>query len=112
MPRQTAYVPQLLTQLTITEDGMYLISRASAAKVLQADVERHFGNGLSFDETLDLVLAECNYDPKEPRFSLPDEAGNRHIPLDVAVVSWVRWATGGSEQARLLLSNLAVAGII
>jgi hypothetical protein len=108
----TAYIPQLLKGLAVTENGIYFISRASAAKVLQADVERNFGNGSSFDETLDLVLVECNYDPTEPKFSLPDETGNRHIPLDVAVGSWLKWATGGSEQAKLLLCNLALAGLI
>jgi len=108
----TAYLPQLLTGLVVTENGIYLISRASAALVLSADVERNFGNGCSFDETLDLVLVECNYDPTEPRFSLPDEPGNRHIPLDVAVGSWLKWATLGSEQAKLLLCNLALAGLI
>ena len=108
----TAYLPQLLTGLVVTENGIYLISRASAALVLSADVERNFGNGSSFDETLDLVLVECKYDPTEPRFSVPDSAGNRHIPLDVAVGSWLRWATLGSEKARLLLCNLALAGLI
>lgn len=108
----TAYLPQLLTGLVVTENGTYLISRARAALVLSADVERNFGNGSSFDETLDLVLVECNYDPTEPRFSVPDSAGNRHIPLDVAVGSWLRWATGGSEKAKLLLCNLALAGLI
>ena len=108
----TAYIPQLLKGLAVTENGIYFISRASAAKVLQADVERNFGNGSSFDETLDLVLVECNYDPTDPRFSLPDDLGNRHIPLDVAVGSWLKWATLGSEQAKLLLCNLALAGLI
>ena len=112
MQTGTAYLPQLLTGLVVTENGIYLISRASAALVLSADVERNFGNGSSFDETLDLVLVECNYDPTEPRFSLPDEPGNRHIPLDVAVGSWLKWATLGSEQAKLLLCNLALAGLI
>lgn len=112
MQTGTAYIPQLLRGLAVTEYGIYLISRASAAKLLQADVERNFGNGSSFDETLDLVLVECNYDPTDPRFSLPDETGNRHIPLDVAVGSWLKWATNGSEQAKLLLCNLALAGLI
>ncbi len=112
MQTGTAYLPQLLTGLVVTENGIYLISRASAALVLSADVERNFGNGSSFDETLDLVLVECKYDPTEPRFSVPDSAGNRHIPLDVAVGSWLRWATGGSEKAKLLLCNLALAGLI
>ncbi len=103
-----AYIRQLLVGLAVTENGIYLISRASAAKVLQANVERNFDNGSSFDETLDLALVECNYDPTNPRFSLPDETGNRHIPLDVAVGSWLKWATGGSEQAKLLLCNLAL----
>ena len=107
-----AYIRQLLVGLAVTENGIYLISRASAAKVLQANVERNFDNGSSFDETLDLALVECNYDPTNPRFSLPDETGNRHIPLDVAVGSWLKWATGGSEQAKLLLCNLALAGLI
>ncbi len=109
---QTAYIPQLLIGLTVTENGIYLISRASAALVVQADVERNLGNGSSFEETLDLVLVECNYDPTEASFSVPDSAGNRHIPLDVAVGSWLRWATGGSQQAKLLLCNLALAGLI
>lgn len=108
----TAYIPQLLKGLAVTENGIYFISRASAALVLQADVERNFGNGSSFDETLDLVLVECNYDPTDPRFSLPNETGNRLIPLDVAVGSWLKWATGGSDQAKLLLCNLALAGLI
>ena len=112
MQTGTAYILQLLTGLAVTEHGIYLISRANAARVLEADVEGNFGNGLSFDKTLDLVLVECNYDPTEPRFSVPDETGNRHIPLDVAVGSWLRWATNGSEKARLLLSNLAIAGLI
>lgn len=112
MQTGTAYIPQLLAGLSVTENGIYLISRASAELVLQADVERNFGNGSSFDETLDLVLVECNYDPTDPRFSLPDDLGNRHIPLDVAVGSWLKWATGGSEKAKLLLCNLALAGLI
>ena len=106
------YIPQLLTELAVTENGIYLISRASAANVLASDLERNFGNGSSFDETLSLILVECNYDPTEPRFSVPDAQGNRHIPLDVAVGSWLRWATLGSEKARLLLCNLALAGLI
>ncbi len=112
MQTVTAYLPQLLTGLVVIENGIHLISRASAALVLSADVERNFGNGSSFDETLDLILVECKYDPTEPRFSVPDSAGNRHIPLDVAVGSWLRWATGGSEKAKLLLRNLALAGLI
>ena len=112
MQTGTAYILQLLTGLAVTENGIYLISRASATEVLEADAERNFGNGLSFDETLDLVLGECNYDPTEPRFSAPDSEGNRHIPLDVAVGSWHRWATNGSDKARLLLCNLALAGLI
>lgn len=112
MQTGTAYIPKLLTGLAVTENGMYLISRASAALVLEADVKLHFGNGLSFDETLDLVLVEYNYDPTEPRFSAPDSEGNKHIPLDVAVGSWLRWATNGSEKARLLLCNLVLAGLI
>ena len=106
------YIPKLLTELAVTENGIYLISRASAASVLESDFDRNFGNGLSFDETLSLVLVEYNYDPTDPRFSAPDSEGNRHIPLDVAVGSWLRWATLGSDQAKLLLSNLALAGLI
>ncbi len=112
MQTGTAYIQKLLSGLTVTESGIYLISRASAANVLEADVERDFGNGSSFDQTIDRVLVEYNCDPTDPKFSMPDEHGNRHIPLDVAVGSWIHWATNGSHIARLLLNNLAIAGLI
>ena len=112
MQTGTAYIQQLLRGLTVTESGIYLISRASAANVLEADISGDFGNGSSFDETIDRVLVEHNCDPTDPKFSKPDELGNRHITLDVAVGSWLRWATNGSHIASLLLNNLAIAGLI
>ena len=112
MQTGTAYIQQLLRGLTLTESGIYLISRASAANVLEADISGDFGNGSSFDETIDRVLVEHNCDPTDPKFSTPDELGNRHITLDVAVGSWLRWATNGSHIASLLLNNLAIAGLI
>lgn len=112
MQTGTAYLQQLLRGLTVTESGIYLISRASAANVLEADGTGDFGNGSSFDETIDRVLVEHNCDPTDPKFSTPDELGNRHITLDVAVGSWFHWATNGSHIASLLLNNLAIAGLI
>lgn len=112
MQTKTAYLFQLLAGLTVTQTGIYLLSRNSAASVLEADIEGNFGDGLSFDQTLDLVLVEYRCDPSDPKFSIPDATGNRYIPLDVAVGSWLRWATNGSIKARLLLSNLAIAGLI
>ncbi len=112
MQTGTAYLQQLLRGLTVTESGIYLISRASAANVLEADISGDFGNGSSFDETIDRVLVEYNCAPTDPKFSTPDELGNRHIPLDVAVGSWLIWATNGSHIASLLLNNLAIAGLI
>ena len=106
------YITKLLTELAVTENGIYLISRASAASVLEADFEGDFGNGSSFDQTIDRVLVEYNCAPTDPKFSPPDAGGNRYIPLDVAVGSWLLWATNGSGKARLLLSNLAIAGLI
>ena len=112
MQTETAYLFQLLAGLTVTDKGMYLLSRTSAASVLEADIEGNFGDGLSFDETLDRVLVEYKCDPTDFKFSIPDAAGNRYIPLDVAVGSWLKWATNGSTKAKLLLSNLAIAGLI
>jgi len=80
--------------------------------VLEADALADFGDGLSFDKTLDQVLIDYQYDPMDLRFSVPDAPGNTYIPLDVAVGSWQRWATNGSGKARLLINNLATAGLI
>lgn len=112
MHREKPFIAQLLPGVTVSAHGVYLIRRTDAASVLGADAWLDFGNGLSFDETLDQVLVKYAYDLTDPRFAKPDQDGNRYIPLDVAVGSWMRWATNGSDEAILVMNNLAIAGLM